>query len=172
MSCILRYSFQEIEETLALRTVVLDAMISKQSPNSAVERLTVLTRYIRIHLMNLARVARKSGQLQVASNALYRLQTTLNPQAIHTSDEFLWFHDATVEEAKQLWIQGESTVAIRMIKSLIKKLEGMPDANFKYWRTPKLEQAIIPKEMVYAKLLTRLVCLETSLYRIMYDIAI
>ncbi|KAI9144508.1 hypothetical protein BKA69DRAFT_1055444 [Paraphysoderma sedebokerense] len=118
-------TFNEVEQILALRTSLLKLLRQKlvdrpDSEQFGRHRINVVNQYYKQHLCRSIRLARKSGQVHVASNCLKELK-----DVVPSSVDNIWKSLAIAEEAKLLWFRGERNMAILMLKAHIRVLDQL-----------------------------------------------
>ncbi|KAM4796105.1 serine-protein kinase ATM [Rhinophrynus dorsalis] len=101
------------EPVLALRSVILETLLEKETKNSTRECLKdILTR----HLVELSRVARTSGNTQLPEKAMFQIKQH-NPAQFRVSE---W----QLEEAQIFWAKKEQSLALGILKQMVDKLES------------------------------------------------
>uniref|UniRef100_A0A8D2N0D0 non-specific serine/threonine protein kinase n=1 Tax=Zonotrichia albicollis TaxID=44394 RepID=A0A8D2N0D0_ZONAL len=105
------FHFQE--PVMALRTVILEILLEKESENTKRECIKdLLTK----HLVELSRLARTAKNTQLPERAMFQIKQH-NPNGIGVSE---W----QLEEAQVFWAKKEESLALNILKSMIKKLDA------------------------------------------------
>uniref|UniRef100_A0A6J0UF85 non-specific serine/threonine protein kinase n=1 Tax=Pogona vitticeps TaxID=103695 RepID=A0A6J0UF85_9SAUR len=116
------FSFQE--PIMALRTVILNMLLGKESENAKRECIKeVLTK----HLVELSRLARVAKNTQLSERAVFQIKQ-YSPFGHGVS---AW----QLEEAQVFWAKKEESLALSILKEMIKKLD---DDWFKVEKDPSL----------------------------------
>ncbi|ETE57747.1 Serine-protein kinase ATM, partial [Ophiophagus hannah] len=104
------FAFQE--PIMALRTVILKLLLEKENENAQRECITnILTE----HLVELSRLARMANNSQLPERAIYEVkQYSLTRQGVSE-----W----KLEEAQVFWAKKEESLALSILKDMIKKLD-------------------------------------------------
>ncbi|XP_048349844.1 serine-protein kinase ATM [Sphaerodactylus townsendi] len=104
------FSFQE--PIMALRTVILEVLLEKENENTKVECIKdTLTK----HLVELSRLARVAKNTQLPERSMFQIKQ-YNPTRHGVSE---W----QLEEAQVFWAKKETSLALSILKKLIKKLD-------------------------------------------------
>uniref|UniRef100_K7FFL2 non-specific serine/threonine protein kinase n=1 Tax=Pelodiscus sinensis TaxID=13735 RepID=K7FFL2_PELSI len=104
------FGFQE--PVMALRTVVLEILLEKESENSKRECIKeILTK----HLVELSKLARIAKNTQLPERAMFQIKQ-YNPAVCIASE---W----QLEEAQVFWAKKEESLALSILKEMIKKLD-------------------------------------------------
>ncbi|KAG5460220.1 MAG: hypothetical protein BJ554DRAFT_7758 [Olpidium bornovanus] len=117
-------SFSELEPYMAGRSRVLDILRKKLNASAPVDGADVNSVF-REHQIKYITLARKSGQLQLASTALHQLKVCQRQGQLAASDANESEISATcdpevfLQEINLLWSQNEHSTAIRAMKSLL-----------------------------------------------------
>ncbi|XP_030331993.1 serine-protein kinase ATM isoform X1 [Strigops habroptila] len=105
------FCFQE--PVMALRTVVLEILLEKENENAKRECIKdILTK----HLVELSRLARTAKNTQLPERAMFQIKQH-NPTGYGVSE---W----QLEEAQVFWAKKEESLALNILKSMIKKLDA------------------------------------------------
>ncbi|XP_040439477.1 serine-protein kinase ATM isoform X2 [Falco naumanni] len=105
------FCFQE--PIMALRTVILEILLEKENENNKRECIKdILTK----HLVELSRLARTAKNTQLPERAMFQIKQH-NPTGYGVSE---W----QLEEAQVFWAKKEESLALSILKSLIKKLDA------------------------------------------------
>ncbi|XP_032328400.1 serine-protein kinase ATM isoform X1 [Camelus ferus] len=105
------FSFQE--PIMALRTVILEILIEKEVENSQRECFKdILTK----HLIELSTLARTFKNTQLPERAIFQIKQ-YNPASCGVSE---W----QLEEAQVFWAKKEQSLALSILKQMIKKLDA------------------------------------------------
>uniref|UniRef100_A0A8C5IPZ9 non-specific serine/threonine protein kinase n=1 Tax=Junco hyemalis TaxID=40217 RepID=A0A8C5IPZ9_JUNHY len=105
------FHFQE--PVMALRTVILEILLEKESENTKRECIKdLLTK----HLVELSRLARTAKNTQLPERAMFQIKQH-NPNGNGVSE---W----QLEEAQVFWAKKEESLALNILKSMIKKLDA------------------------------------------------
>ncbi|KAB1254917.1 Serine-protein kinase ATM [Camelus dromedarius] len=105
------FSFQE--PIMALRTVILEILIEKEVENSQRECFKdILTK----HLVELSTLARTFKNTQLPERAIFQIKQ-YNPASCGVSE---W----QLEEAQVFWAKKEQSLALSILKQMIKKLDA------------------------------------------------
>ncbi|XP_042694755.1 serine-protein kinase ATM isoform X3 [Centrocercus urophasianus] len=117
------FHFQE--PIMALRTVILEILLEKEHESAKRECIKdILTK----HLMELSKLARTANNTQLPERAMFQIKQH-NPTQYGVSE---W----QLEEAQVFWAKKEESLALNILKELIKKL----DANwFQVESDPRLK---------------------------------
>ncbi|XP_029458325.1 serine-protein kinase ATM [Rhinatrema bivittatum] len=103
------FSFQE--PIMALRTVILEILLEKETENSKRECIKdILTK----HLVELSTLARTARNTQLPERAIFQIKQ-YNPAHFQISE---W----QLEEAKVFWAKKEQSLALGILKQMIDKL--------------------------------------------------
>uniref|UniRef100_A0A663LT06 non-specific serine/threonine protein kinase n=1 Tax=Athene cunicularia TaxID=194338 RepID=A0A663LT06_ATHCN len=104
------FCFQE--PIMALRTVVLEILLEKENENTKRECIKdILTK----HLVELSRLARTAKNTQIPERAMFQIKQC-NPRGCDISE---W----QLEEAQVFWAKKEESLALNILKRMIKKLD-------------------------------------------------
>ncbi|XP_062830674.1 serine-protein kinase ATM isoform X1 [Anolis carolinensis] len=104
------FSFQE--PIMALRTVILNILLEKEMDNTKRECIKdILTR----HLVELSRLGRMANNTQLPERAIFQIKQ-YNPTRHRISE---W----QLEEAQVFWAKKEQSLALNILKEMIKKLD-------------------------------------------------
>uniref|UniRef100_A0A8C8SAM0 non-specific serine/threonine protein kinase n=1 Tax=Pelusios castaneus TaxID=367368 RepID=A0A8C8SAM0_9SAUR len=104
------FGFQE--PIMALRTVILEILLEKESENSKRECIKeILTK----HLVELSKLARTAKNTQLPERAMFQIKQ-YNPATCVVSE---W----QLEEAQVFWAKKEESLALSILKHMIKKLD-------------------------------------------------
>eukprot|EP00071_Canis_lupus_P020251 XP_013968668.1 serine-protein kinase ATM isoform X1 [Canis lupus familiaris] len=118
------FSFQE--PIMALRTVILEILMEKEMENSQRECFRdILTK----HLVELSILARTAKNTQLPERAIFQIKQ-YNPASCGVSE---W----QLEEAQVFWAKKEQSLALSILKQMIKKLDAScaqndPDLSLLY----------------------------------------
>uniref|UniRef100_A0A8D2P350 non-specific serine/threonine protein kinase n=1 Tax=Zosterops lateralis melanops TaxID=1220523 RepID=A0A8D2P350_ZOSLA len=105
------FHFQE--PVMALRTVILEILLEKESENTKRECIKdLLTK----HLVELSRLARTAKNTQLPERAMFQIKQH-NPNGNGVSE---W----QLEEAQIFWAKKEESLALNILKTMIKKLDA------------------------------------------------
>ncbi|XP_069739549.1 serine-protein kinase ATM [Phaenicophaeus curvirostris] len=105
------FCFQE--PIMALRTVILEILLEKENENTKRECIKdILTK----HLVELSRLARTAKNTQLPERAMFQIKQ-YNPTGYGVSE---W----QLEEAQVFWAKKEESLALNILKGMIKKLEA------------------------------------------------
>ncbi|NXI26409.1 ATM kinase, partial [Sterrhoptilus dennistouni] len=105
------FHFQE--PVMALRTVILEILLEKESENTKRECIKdLLTK----HLVELSRLARTAKNTQLPERAMFQIKQH-NPNGNGVSE---W----QLEEAQVFWAKKEESLALNILKTMIKKLDA------------------------------------------------
>ncbi|KAM6290797.1 serine-protein kinase ATM [Porphyrio hochstetteri] len=105
------FCFQE--PVMALRTVILEILLEKESENTKRECIKdILTK----HLVELSRLARTAKNTQLPEKAMFQIKQ-YNPMGCEVSE---W----QLEEAQVFWAKKEESLALNILKRMIKKLDA------------------------------------------------
>uniref|UniRef100_H0ZQW0 Serine-protein kinase ATM n=1 Tax=Taeniopygia guttata TaxID=59729 RepID=H0ZQW0_TAEGU len=105
------FHFQE--PVMALRTVILEILLEKESENTKRECIKdLLTK----HLVELSRLARTAKNTQLPERAMFQIKQH-NPNGSGVSQ---W----QLEEAQVFWAKKEESLALNILKTMIKKLDA------------------------------------------------
>ncbi|NXP37747.1 ATM kinase, partial [Leiothrix lutea] len=105
------FHFQE--PVMALRTVILEILLEKESENTKRECIKdLLTK----HLVELSRLARTAKNTQLPERAMFQIKQH-NPSGNGVSE---W----QLEEAQVFWAKKEESLALNILKAMIKKLDA------------------------------------------------
>uniref|UniRef100_A0A8C9U8F7 non-specific serine/threonine protein kinase n=1 Tax=Serinus canaria TaxID=9135 RepID=A0A8C9U8F7_SERCA len=105
------FHFQE--PVMALRTVILETLLEKESENTKRECIKdLLTK----HLVELSRLARTAKNTQLPERAMFQIKQH-NPNGNGVSE---W----QLEEAQVFWAKKEESLALNILKTMIKKLDA------------------------------------------------
>ncbi|NWQ76792.1 ATM kinase, partial [Columbina picui] len=105
------FCFQE--PVMALRTVILEILLEKENENAKRECIKdILTK----HLVELSRLARTAKNTQIPERAMFQIKQ-YNPTAYGVSE---W----QLEEAQVFWAKKEESLALNILKRMIKKLDA------------------------------------------------
>ncbi|XP_055963591.1 serine-protein kinase ATM isoform X1 [Sorex fumeus] len=105
------FSFQE--PIMALRTVILEILMEKQMENAQKECFKdILTK----HLIELSTLARTFKNTQLPERAIFQIKQ-YNPASCGVSE---W----QLEEAQVFWAKEEQSLALNILKQMIKKLDA------------------------------------------------
>ncbi|XP_068000723.1 serine-protein kinase ATM [Melanerpes formicivorus] len=105
--------FRFQEPIMALRTVVLEILLEKESENIKRECIKdILTK----HLVELSRLARTAKNTQLPERAMFQIKQ-YNPEGCGVSE---W----QLEEAQVFWAKKEESLALSILKKMIKKLDA------------------------------------------------
>ncbi|XP_074716231.1 serine-protein kinase ATM isoform X4 [Strix uralensis] len=104
--------FRFQEPIMALRTVVLEILLEKENENTKRECIKdILTK----HLVELSRLARTAKNTQIPERAMFQIKQC-NPTGCGISE---W----QLEEAQVFWAKKEESLALNILKRMIKKLD-------------------------------------------------
>ncbi|KAJ7395628.1 hypothetical protein BTVI_152677 [Pitangus sulphuratus] len=105
------FHFQE--PIMALRTVILEILLEKENDNTKRECIKdILTK----HLVELSRLARTAKNTQLPERAMFQIKQH-NPEGCGISE---W----QLEEAQVFWAKKEESLALNILKTMIKKLDA------------------------------------------------
>uniref|UniRef100_A0A8C0AYS2 non-specific serine/threonine protein kinase n=1 Tax=Buteo japonicus TaxID=224669 RepID=A0A8C0AYS2_9AVES len=105
------FCFQE--PIMALRTVILEILLEKENENTKRECIKdILTK----HLVELSRLARTAKNTQLPERAMFQIKQ-YNPTGYEVSE---W----QLEEAQVFWAKKEESLALNILKRMIKKLDA------------------------------------------------
>ncbi|XP_052526848.1 serine-protein kinase ATM isoform X2 [Tympanuchus pallidicinctus] len=105
------FHFQE--PVMALRTVILEILLEKEHESAKRECIKdILTK----HLMELSKLARTANNTQLPERAMFQIKQH-NPTQYGVSE---W----QLEEAQVFWAKKEESLALNILKELIKKLDA------------------------------------------------
>uniref|UniRef100_A0A669QMV8 non-specific serine/threonine protein kinase n=1 Tax=Phasianus colchicus TaxID=9054 RepID=A0A669QMV8_PHACC len=105
------FSFQE--PVMALRTVILEILLEKENESAKRECIKdILTK----HLVELSKLARTANNTQLPERAMFQIKQH-NPTQYGISE---W----QLEEAQVFWAKKEESLALNILKELIKKLDA------------------------------------------------
>ncbi|NWW78521.1 ATM kinase, partial [Climacteris rufus] len=105
------FHFQE--PIMALRTVILEILLEKENENTKRECIKdLLTK----HLVELSRLARTAKNTQLPERAMFQIKQH-NPNGYGVSE---W----QLEEAQVFWAKKEESLALNILKTMIKKLDA------------------------------------------------
>ncbi|NXF07653.1 ATM kinase, partial [Smithornis capensis] len=105
------FHFQE--PIMALRTVILEILLEKENENTERECIKdILTK----HLVELSRLARTAKNTQLPERAMFQIKQH-NPEGHGVSE---W----QLEEAQVFWAKKEESLALNILKTMIKKLDA------------------------------------------------
>ncbi|NWS93822.1 ATM kinase, partial [Mionectes macconnelli] len=105
------FHFQE--PIMALRTVILEILLEKENDNTKRECIKdILTK----HLVELSRLARTAKNTQLPERAMFQIKQH-NPEGCGVSE---W----QLEEAQVFWAKKEESLALNILKTMIKKLDA------------------------------------------------
>ncbi|XP_048790883.1 serine-protein kinase ATM isoform X2 [Lagopus muta] len=105
------FHFQE--PVMALRTVILEILLEKEHESDKRECIKdILTK----HLMELSKLARTANNTQLPERAMFQIKQH-NPTQYGVSE---W----QLEEAQVFWAKKEESLALNILKELIKKLDA------------------------------------------------
>ncbi|XP_061847968.1 serine-protein kinase ATM isoform X4 [Colius striatus] len=105
------FSFQE--PIMALRTVILEILLEKENENNTRECIKdILTK----HLVELSRLARTAKNTQLPEKAMFQIKQ-YNTTGYGVSE---W----QLEEAQVFWAKKEESLALNILKGMIKKLDA------------------------------------------------
>uniref|UniRef100_A0A8C3TZS2 non-specific serine/threonine protein kinase n=1 Tax=Catharus ustulatus TaxID=91951 RepID=A0A8C3TZS2_CATUS len=105
------FHFQE--PVMALRTVILEILLEKESENTKRECIKdLLTK----HLVELSRLARTAKNTQLPERAMFQIKQH-NPNGNGVCE---W----QLEEAQVFWAKKEESLALNILKTMIKKLDA------------------------------------------------
>ncbi|XP_076184293.1 serine-protein kinase ATM isoform X3 [Aptenodytes patagonicus] len=105
------FCFQE--PIMALRTVILEILLEKENENTKRECIKdILTK----HLVELSRLARTAKNTQLPERAMFQIKQ-YNPMGYGVSE---W----QLEEAQVFWAKKEESLALNILKRMIKKLDA------------------------------------------------
>ncbi|NWW94397.1 ATM kinase, partial [Rhynochetos jubatus] len=105
------FCFQE--PIMALRTVILEILLEKENENTKRECIKdILTK----HLVELSRLARTAKNTQLPERAMFQIKQ-YNPTGCGVSE---W----QLEEAQVFWAKKEESLALNILKRMIKKLDA------------------------------------------------
>ncbi|XP_009997696.1 PREDICTED: serine-protein kinase ATM [Chaetura pelagica] len=105
--------FRFQEPILALRTVILEILLEKENENTKRECIKdILTK----HLVELSRLARTAKNTQLPEKAMFQIKQ-YNPMGSGVSE---W----QLEEAQVFWAKKEESLALNILKRMIKKLDA------------------------------------------------
>ncbi|XP_074841015.1 serine-protein kinase ATM isoform X2 [Carettochelys insculpta] len=104
------FGFQE--PIMALRTVVLEILLEKESENSKRECIKdILTK----HLVELSKLARTAKNTQLPERAMFQIKQYSSAMCVVPE----W----QLEEAQVFWAKKEESLALSILKEMIKKLD-------------------------------------------------
>ncbi|KYO44923.1 serine-protein kinase ATM isoform X2 [Alligator mississippiensis] len=104
------FCFQE--PVMALRTVILEVLLEKETENCKRDCIKdILTK----HLVELSKLARTAKNTQLPERAMFRIKQC-NPARYGVSE---W----QLEEAQVFWAKKEESLALSVLKDMIKKLD-------------------------------------------------
>ncbi|OUM66587.1 hypothetical protein PIROE2DRAFT_6109 [Piromyces sp. E2] len=128
--------FKTIESILLLRNVILNIIIESissiqpilfHSSNSDPDVENVFKNYMISNLFTLSKIAQKTGNFQSSQNSIELLNHAIRGNEEDEGIQSLQLYDRLiVEEAKNLWIQEEPSLAINMIR---KHIETITSSN-------------------------------------------
>ncbi|KAM6342206.1 serine-protein kinase ATM isoform 2-T3 [Podargus strigoides] len=105
--------FRFQEPIMALRTVILEILLEKENENTKRECIKdILTK----HLVELSRLARTAKNTQLPERAMFQIKQ-YNPTGYGVSE---W----ELEEAQVFWAKKEESLALNILKRMIKKLDA------------------------------------------------
>ncbi|NXN23490.1 ATM kinase, partial [Nycticryphes semicollaris] len=105
--------FRFQEPIMALRTVVLEILLEKENENAKRECIKdILTK----HLVDLSRLARTAKNTQIPERAMFQIKQH-SPMGHGVSE---W----QLEEAQVFWAKKEESLALNILKRMIKKLDA------------------------------------------------
>ncbi|XP_065586131.1 serine-protein kinase ATM [Cyrtonyx montezumae] len=105
--------FRFQEPIMALRTVILEILLAKENENDKRECIKdILTK----HLVELSKLARTANNTQLPERAMFQIKQH-NPTKHGVSE---W----QLEEAQVFWAKKEESLALNILKELIKKLDA------------------------------------------------
>ncbi|XP_064297316.1 serine-protein kinase ATM isoform X2 [Phalacrocorax carbo] len=105
--------FRFQEPIMALRTVILEILLEKENENTKRECIKdILTK----HLVELSRLARTAKNTQLPERAMFQIKQ-YNPTGYGVSE---W----QLEEAQVFWAKKEESLALNILKKMIKKLDA------------------------------------------------
>ncbi|NXJ58989.1 ATM kinase, partial [Rostratula benghalensis] len=105
--------FRFQEPIMALRTVILEILLEKENENAKRECIKdILTK----HLVDLSRLARTAKNTQIAERAMFQIKQH-SPMGHGVSE---W----QLEEAQVFWAKKEESLALNILKRMIKKLDA------------------------------------------------
>ncbi|NXW30571.1 ATM kinase, partial [Phaetusa simplex] len=105
--------FRFQEPIMALRTVILEILLEKENENTKRECIKdILTK----HLVDLSRLARTAKNTQLPERAMFQIKQH-NPMGHGVSE---W----QLEEAQVFWAKKEESLALNILKRMIKKLDA------------------------------------------------
>ncbi|KAM8821480.1 serine-protein kinase ATM [Eudromia elegans] len=105
--------FRFQEPVMALRTVLLEILLEKESENTKTECIKdILTN----HLVELSKLARAAKNTQLSERAMFQIKQC-NPSRYGVSE---W----QLEEAEVFWAKKEESLALNILKGMIKKLDA------------------------------------------------
>ncbi|OXB62859.1 hypothetical protein ASZ78_015403 [Callipepla squamata] len=105
--------FRFQEPIMALRTVILEILLAKENENDKRECIKdILTK----HLVELSKLARTANNTQLPERAMFQIKQH-NPTQYGVSE---W----QLEEAQVFWAKKEESLALNILKDLIKKLDA------------------------------------------------
>ncbi|OXB72350.1 UNVERIFIED_CONTAM: hypothetical protein H355_006200 [Colinus virginianus] len=105
--------FRFQEPIMALRTVILEILLAKENENDKRECIKdILTK----HLVELSKLARTANNTQLPERAMFQIKQH-NPTQYGVSE---W----QLEEAQVFWAKKEESLALNILKELIKKLDA------------------------------------------------
>ncbi|XP_075580028.1 serine-protein kinase ATM [Pelecanus crispus] len=105
--------FRFQEPIMALRTVILEILLEKENDNTKRECIKdILTK----HLVELSRLARIAKNTQLPERAMFQIKQ-YNPTGYGVSE---W----QLEEAQVFWAKKEESLALNILKRMIKKLDA------------------------------------------------
>ncbi|KAM9389462.1 serine-protein kinase ATM [Phaethornis superciliosus] len=105
--------FRFQEPVMALRTVILEILLEKENENTKRECIKdILTK----HLVELSKLARTAKNTQLPERAMFQIKQ-YNPVGHGVSE---W----QLEEAQVFWAKKEKSLALSILKNLIKKLDA------------------------------------------------
>ncbi|PKU36283.1 serine-protein kinase atm [Limosa lapponica baueri] len=105
--------FRFQEPIMALRTVILEILLEKENENAKRECIKdILTK----HLVDLSRLARTAKNTQIPERAMFQIKQ-YSPMGHGVSE---W----QLEEAQVFWAKKEESLALNILKRMIKKLDA------------------------------------------------
>ncbi|XP_062423249.1 serine-protein kinase ATM [Rhea pennata] len=105
--------FRFQEPIMALRTVILEILLEKENENNKRECIKdILTK----HLVELSKLARTAKNTQLPERAMFQIKEC-NPTGYGVSE---W----QLEEAEVFWAKKEESLALNILKGMIKKLDA------------------------------------------------
>ncbi|XP_053564522.1 serine-protein kinase ATM [Bombina bombina] len=107
------FGFQE--PVMALRSIVLEILLEKETNNSSKE---CIKDFLTTHLVELSRVARTARNTQLPEKAMFQIKQH-NPAQYQVCE---W----QLEEAQVFWAKKEQSLALGILKQMIDKLESSP----------------------------------------------